>query len=361
MGVSARTSVTSAGGPAGEVQAQGSRVQYFEWARAFGALGIVVLHVFIAICNETPSPGVSMGRWLVYRELGMVLSRWCVPVFLMVSGALLLDPAKELGLPKLRRYVGRMLFIICTFGLAFALMQEYVDQGPGWGMVLVSLRDLVFEQSWDHLWYVYAMVGIYALTPLLRAFVARASRGEYRWTLAWLLAFCFAVPTLNSLLGWSLTAFCLTIPCYFTYYLMGHYVHTYLRFDWRWAVAGLACVAAMGWLVAWGTPRGDVEAGLFYAPGSPLLCVYAVAIFLGLRRLLDAVPIRSVPAAAVLARYSFGVYLIHPLFGHLALMLTNPLDYPPVLYEVAVIAMATVGSVALTWLLKRLPGFRRAL
>lgn len=337
------------------------KVQYFEWARAFGALGIVLLHVFICIARGVPDPGIGTGRLVAYRELGMVLSRWCVPVFLMISGALLLDPAKEVGLAKLRRYVGRMLFVICSFGFVFALMQEYVDIGPGWEMVLVAARDVVFQQSWDHLWYVYAMVGLYAVTPVLRAFTAHASREEFRWVLGFALGFSLAVPTLNALLGWNLTTFFLGFSSCFAYYLLGWYAHAYLRYSWKWGVGALVCVAAMAALTAWGTTRGLAQTGQVYAPESPLVLVYALAIFLALRRFLDAVPIASCPPLAAVARYSFGIYIIHPLFGHVALLFANPLDYPVGAFELVLFAVSVVGSIAITWLLKHLPGFRRAL
>lgn len=341
------------------------KVNYFEWARALGALGIVLLHVLTAILRETGIAVDDPVRFATYRVLGMLVGRWCVPVFLMVSGALLLDPDHDVGLPKLRRYVGRMLFVICTFGLVFALMQEYVwCGGLSWAMVGYALRDVLFGESWDHLWYVYAMVGLYALTPVLRAFVARASQEEYRWVLGFLLAFAFAVPTLNGVLGWNVTAFYLTIPSCFTYYLLGHYVHRHLRWSRRWAAGACACVLAMAALTVWGTLASDLEpgqVGLFYAPECPLMVVYAVAVFLGLRRLLDGVPIGGHRLFATIARYSFGIYLVHPLFGHIALRLWDPLDFPPVTYEALLFVVAVAGSVAVTWLLRRLPGFRRAL
>lgn len=338
------------------------RIEYLEWARAFGALGIVVLHVLIAITRAVPDPGIGTGRLVAYREIGMLLSRWCVPVFLMVSGTLLLSPSKDVGLPKLRRYVGRMLFVICTIGFVFALMQEYVRQGGlGWAMLGIAARDVIFAQSWSHLWYLYAMVGLYALTPVLRAFVARATRDEYRWVLGFLVAFALGVPTANTLLGWGLTEFYLAIPNSFVYYLLGHYVHNHLRLSWRWVAGALASVAVMAVFVVWGTGRPGVETGAIYAPESPLIMVYSVAVFLAFRRLLDDVPIRRCPPLAIVSKYSFGVYIVHPLFAHLVLRFVDPLVYPAGLFEVALIAISVVGSVALTWLLRLLPGFRKVL
>lgn len=345
------------------VPSQDHKIQYLEWARAFGALGIVILHVLIAIVRGVPDPpGVGSMRLIVYREIGMLLSRWCVPVFLMVSGALLLDPAKEVGLPKLRRYIRRMLFIIGTIGFVFAIMQEYVQQGGwSWSTVGIAIRDVLFAQSWDHLWYLYAMVGLYALTPILRAFTAQATREEYRWVLGFLISFALCVETANVLFGWSLSQVYLSIPSTYVYYLLGYYVHTYLRLNWKWVLAGMGCVVVMAAFIPWSASRPNVQAGAIYAPESPFITVYSVAVFLGLRHLLDKVPIERHPLFATVARYSFGIYVIHPLFGHLALLFTNPLDYPTGIYELVVIVVSVVGSIALTWLLKRLPGFRRAL
>lgn len=338
------------------------KIQYLQWARAFGAIGIVVLHVFIATVLAVPDPGIGTERLVVYRELGMLLSRWCVPVFLMVSGTLLLDPRKDVGLSRLRRYVGRMLFVICTIGFVFALMQEYVEQGGlGWEVLGAAVVDVLFAQSWDHLWYLYAMVGLYALTPVLRAFVAHAGRDEFRWVLGFLVAFALGVPTANALLGWGLTQFYLSIPSTFVYYLLGYYVHSYLRLDRRWVFAAVACVAAMAVFIAWGTGTSGVQTGVIYAPESPLITVYAVTIFLALRHLLDAVPIEGHPVFATIARYSFGIYIVHPLFAHAILLFIDPLACPAGLYELVLSLVSLVGSIAVTWALKKLPGFRRVL
>lgn len=340
--------------------AGGKKINYLEWARAFGALGIVILHTCIAIARGVPDLGT--GRLVVYREVGMLLARWCVPVFLMVSGTLLLDPERDVGLPKLRRYVARMLFVICTIGLVFALVKEWVQQGArGWLLVVDALRDVLFAQSWSHLWYLYAMVGLYALTPVLRAFTARATREEYRWVLGFLVVFALGVYTANALLGWGITQFYLSIPNSFVYYLLGYYAHTYLRFDWHWALGGAVCAVAMALFIPWGTATPGINTGAIYAPESPLVTVYALALFLALRRFLDNVPIARHRLFATVARYSFGIYVIHPLFGHLAVRFTSPLAYPAGLYEATVVVLSVAGSIALTWLLRRFPGFRRAL
>lgn len=345
---------------AGDAAAGGHKINYLEWARAFGALGIVLLHTCIAITRGVSDIGT--GRLIAYREVGMLLSRWCVPVFLMVSGTLLLDPARDVGLSKLRRYVGRMLFVICTIGLVFALVKEWVQEGAeGWSLVLGALRDVLCAQSWSHLWYLYAMVGLYALTPVLRAFTARATREEYQWVLGFLVAFSLGVYTANALLGWELTQFYLAIPNSFVYYLLGYYAHAYLRFDWRWGVVGAASALAMAFFIPWGTQTPGIDTGAIYAPESPLICVYAASVFLGLRRFLDGVDIGWHRIPSAIARYSFGIYVIHPLFGHLAVRFTDPLAYPAGLYELVVFAVSVAGSMAITWLLKRLPGFRHVL
>lgn len=332
------------------------RIDYLDWGRSLGCLAIVLLHALVTIRF-----GADLDRTAYAVSLGVdtALTRWGVPVFFMISGALLLDPAKEVGLPKLRRYVVRMLCVLGTVGFALAIVKSYFDMGE---MSLAVVGDAALRvleaDTWGHLWYLYALIGLYLLTPVFRPFVAHASRQEMRAVLVVCVVFVMAVPTVSGVLDLNLTTFYVSLPAAAVYYLLGYYANRYLRWSRKWAVAGAAgaagAVAFVEVLYAlW--DNGTVG----YVPEDPLICLYSVAVFLALRHFLGGVPVRRHRVFSGLAAYSFGIYLVHPAFQHLFLLQVPLTALPPVVYEVAMCAVSLAGSIAVTWVLKRLPGFRR--
>ena len=144
-------------------------IWYLQWLRALGAVAIVLLHAVrsVELVDELEATVPALVR---AETLGVaILSRWAVPVFLMMSGALMLDPAREMPPRKLARHIWRIVFVLATFGFAFCVMEVAYDAKTVDARVLVvAFANLLRGHSWDHLWYLYATLGLYALTPFLR-------------------------------------------------------------------------------------------------------------------------------------------------------------------------------------------------
>ena len=57
-----------------------------------------------------------------------------VPVFIMISGALFLNPSKEVGFGLFgRKYVKRIVSVLVLFGLPMCLIKTYLSKGGGGG------------------------------------------------------------------------------------------------------------------------------------------------------------------------------------------------------------------------------------
>ena len=103
------------------------KIGYFEWARALGAQAIVALHVQVACALSQSLSDAHAMSLFVEAEILVPLTRWAVPVFFMISGALLLDPERQMGWRKVGRHVWRLALVLLTFGLAFCLMEQAFD------------------------------------------------------------------------------------------------------------------------------------------------------------------------------------------------------------------------------------------
>ena len=329
---------------------KGKTINYFVWLRAFGAVAIVVLHAFVTL-HLAGEGQISALRLGVEETLTIVLARWAVPVFFMMSGALMLDPDREMGWRKTLRHVWRLGFVLLTFGYAFCLIELWATHHVlNARIAYVALLNLLHENSWDHMWFVYQLLGFYLMTPFIRPWVAQASREEYGRVA---LVGCLLLLGMRFASGFFPFIFYygVYLPHCFAYYLIGLYVHRYLTFDLRWALAGavsvvasVVCVVFMGWDWAAEPVRG-------------LIAPYAIALMLAAKRWLDK-SLDAHPVVALLADYSFGIYLIHPAFQHLLVRLFDVVALPAVVANIIMMVVPLALSVVFVALIRLIPGFK---
>lgn len=326
-------------------------IHYIQWIRAVGAVAIVLLHAFVTVHIALGPQVVGPTRMMVEEAISIVLTRWAVPVFFMVSGGLMLDPDREMGWGKVLRHVWRLGFVLLTFGFAFCLSELVVDQGSFQPAQLpAALIRLLDQDSWDHMWYVYQLLGFYLMTPFIRPWVAQASQKEYGRVAFWACIVLLGTRAASMFMP-IIMYYGVSIPHCFAYYLIGPYVMRYLQLNRRWVVAGLLSLATTLVLtLGFGFENATEPIRIFIAP-------YSVLVFLLFKRYLD-IPLDGHPAIAVLADYSFGIYLIHTVFQHLLAMNVDLAAYPAVLVDVVLTVVPLALSVASVWLLRLIPGFK---
>lgn len=333
-----------------------SRINYFDWLRGAATAAVVLLHEMNMVLSNHQVAELGTPLYLVWTWMQIVLVRWAVPCFLMISGALLLNPKRELGWRKLARYELRMIAVLAVFCPVYACVSA---RGVSVAAVLTGLRKALFQDSWDHLWYVYALMGLYLLTPILRGYVAVAGRAEQRTTLLVLGVVCLLVPTINAAAATNIPTLVWVGSSLF-YYLLGSYVHRFCRLNGQIALAGTLSLIALLGLSAWLIAGWQWYPLWLIKPACPLTALWSTLVYLLAKRHLSG----TTPpfALAWLSRHSLGIYLVHPialvvLYRRLFWLPYQPLF--PVAFEVVVYALALGSSVAVVAALARIPGLRK--
>lgn len=321
-------------------------------ARWMAALAVVLLHCAAFPLTSVSDYGSSDWQW---ANLYDAASRWCVPVFVMISGALLLDPRKRE--PFISFYQRRALRIApaiafwSVFYLLWGALMYHLDGMPmdaaAW------LRKAASGEPYYHLWYLYMLVGLYLFAPYLRALYRRCSR---RQRMAAVVAI-FVLAMLQTLhrelnaggYGFFLTWF---LP-YISYFLAGRMMFEgQLRLPMPALILGAAIVltAAGASLLS----SADALNVYFYDTFSLTVPLMSLAVF---QLILNA---RSVPRMPAVAPLTFGVYLAHPIFLDLA---TRSGLYAPtsgIAWQTPLAAVLIFFlSLGLVLLVRRLPGGTR--
>lgn len=344
-------------------RANDGRLAYADLLRAFAALAVVVLHVTSVWFWETPVSGAAWRTFNIYD--GLV--RWCVPVFLMLSGMFLLDPKKEVTKPAICfKYILRILTALLFWGFLYAL----VDTGVLFHFTLSGALDAFLQvlraNTHYHLWFLYMLIGLYLVTPILRAFVRGASRGDFHWFFALAFLFSALLPTLlqfrpsQTVSRWVGLMEIRLVLGYVGYYVAGYYLKNFQIG--RVAEFVIYLLGAAGaFVTVAGTDVLSQQAGApmltLYDYLTPNVCAMAVALFVLFRYVLGVSEEQGRRrGVSAVARLSFGIYLCHEFFIMLLRYFgVSTLSFLPALSVPLLSGGVFLCSFAVAWLLSKIP------
>ena len=139
----------------------------------------------VAICavivTHVTAPAFGMGDvgsapWLTALFWASV-SHASVPLFLMASGALLLDPGRELTLRKLyTKNFPRLLIALLFWAVCYKVFIMVLFGGVTVPGLIQAGKELVLFRHEEHLYYLHIMLLVYAFLPLTRLVSCHAPR-----------------------------------------------------------------------------------------------------------------------------------------------------------------------------------------
>ena len=280
--------------------------------KALAITGVILIHVSAGGYSHP----VGSFDWLSALFWGSV-SRASVPIFLMVTGALMLDPRRELTLRQLwLQKIPRLLASLLAWALIYQLWQMgRYDGGITPQELAEAVKQVLAFQHQNHLYYLLMALLVYALLPVTRIITAHADRHTLEYLLILWAVLGILYPTFKGC--WPLTLL-RGIPTQYGlnltytsagYGLLGWYLRQYAASPRRWALTGAAgFLVIFGGTVVLSLKDGSLNETLLEAasPGTALLaagiCGWTFSAP-GVRR--------TMPALHTLSRASFCVYLIH--------------------------------------------------
>jgi len=159
----------------------------------------------------------------VYKSLTLS----CVPLFVMLSGALLLQPAKinepiKVFLKKRAKRIGLAYAFWSVIYLAWGF---FVTQTPVTldGVIQAIVMGL-FYGPWYHVWFLYLIAGLYLITPILRAVVAHGSRNLLKYLIILWFIGVAVVPLLRLMTGFVLVDTLFVFGGWIGYFVLGTYL-----------------------------------------------------------------------------------------------------------------------------------------
>lgn len=334
------------------------KITYIEYIRVFAAVAVVFLHIVMTLPNNYSVAELGVFNYTVFSDCYMLV-KWAVPCFIMVSGALLLNPQKEITVKKTWKYILRMLEVLLTFGVVYALMElVFSEKTINAYMFLKAILNTLEGKTWDHMWYIYVLISIYIIMMPLKDFIRAQSRNTIRIFIIVLIAGNFIIPTINTIFGTNIKTL-MPIGEYITYFLIGYYISTISKESSIykksiWISGGIATLAMIG-LESYSLTVYGNTAVVNHMSGEILTLIQSVSVFMIVRILFENIEILRI--AKTVSACSFGIYLIHPFWINLIYKVFDitPLSMPIGVGIVVLFVSVFLLSFCTTWILKKVP------
>lgn len=307
------------------------------------------------------------------------LLRPCVPLFVMITGALLL-PVKGEASVFYKKRIPRVFWPFLIWSVIYNLFpwitgllglspdvildvfpysgEEATRQSLGVSLGYIAEIPLNFSLLDVHMWYIYLLIGLYLYLPIFSAWVEKASDKAKLWFLvAWgittLLPYYneYVSPYLWGTCSWNSFGMLYYFAGFNGYLMLGHYLR---KLDWPTGkilamgipmfVIGYA-VTFIGFRHVTALPEySDELLELFFTYNSLNVVMMTAPVFM----LVKKVNIQSVTLQKALANLTlcgFGIYMVHYFFTGPSVILMRIIGIPLGLQ----IPLAAVVAFSISW------------
>jgi surface polysaccharide O-acyltransferase-like enzyme len=332
---------------------------------------VIFLHVTNTFFNQAQFSGATDTEWwtfVVYKSLALC----CVPLFVILTGSLLLQPKKldepiSVFLNKRLKRIG-LAFIFWT--IVYLVWSFYITNTPfSLDNVYMGLVSSFSTGAYYHFWYIYLIAGLYLITPLIRAGVAFDNYKLKSYLIKiWFIGICI-VPLLPLLTGFSLPGETFVVGGFTGLFLMGSYLQRNRlkrRFIYGFLIIGFIFTLVSTWVMTYQVPSVSNDYTFFdYLMINVVLM--SIGAFAFLLRFSSDWPGKKHPHAmkivTTISRNTLAIYLVHViileslvrgLFGFTLDLTVLPIIVVPLVS--VVILFVTLGIILLA---KRVPGLKK--
>jgi surface polysaccharide O-acyltransferase-like enzyme len=296
------------------------------------------------------------------------IARVCVPIFVMLAGALLLQPSKadEPLRQFYRKRWDRLGLPFIFWSIIYFAWAALVNGKP---LTLQSVTQGVLTGPYYQFWFLYLLVGLYLLTPILRVALKYASRHVLKYTLVVWFVGTAIMPLLTLFGSYYLNANFFIFTGWIGYYVLGAYLIgmgfkrrlliSGLIGGWLWTILGSYLIVAT---------LGEKFSQFFYDGFSVNIIVASAALFLLMLTVspqaLQAKHPRGSRVLKVIGDNTLPIFLFHVIvleslqYGYFGFTLSITSMNPFIAVPLSV-ALTLLICLAVIVPLKRIPHLKR--
>jgi surface polysaccharide O-acyltransferase-like enzyme len=330
-------------------QLDNKSTDWLDAVRWIATIAVITIHVVAPYLYQYGQ--ISNLNWNIYNIIDS-LSRFAVPFFVMLSGALLLNRSITLTDFLKKRFI-RILIPFLFWSIAYSIYHYFkADEYQNTNYLIYFISSLVDGASY-HLWYIYMLIGLYLAIPILNKWIVNANNNlVHYFILIWFFGLTISFFDIRLSKDFSLTIF----TGYLGYLILGYYIaHRSSKINTYLLLAIFIASVAFTFFATLIHPLvNGVFNGKYYQYLSINVVMASASLFMLVKNsfnlnkyYLDKIKYCN--------KYGFGVYLVHVfVLDALQLLTINGGFINPIIGTVVTIIVCYLISLLLIALLSRI-------
>nr|WP_291666145.1 acyltransferase family protein [Clostridium sp.] len=321
---------------------------------------VVMLHVSGVLWVSLDVTSLDWSLINIYNSL----SRCSVQIFIMLSGVFLLSPQKNISDKSIyTKYLPRIIISLIFWSAIYLISTPFNIESVKYIIVSILKGSTNY-----HLWFLYMLIGLYVMTPILRIITKNATKKQIEYFLAIGIIISIIVPNLSeysplSFISTNIDKMYLFMPrSYLIFYLLGFY---FTNFEMnRTTKKIIYCLGVLGalftiFITQYLSNRNLAPTDSWQGVFSLNTLLYSSAVFIFLKNWLDKLKFssRSLNIISLLSACSFGVFLTHDLFIKYLIrhnILTTNLINPILTVPLITLGIFILSNI-LSYIIKKIP------
>ena len=285
------------------------RVLYFDILKIVAIVFVILIHV---ISEYWDSLNINSGSFIILSILESI-SRFCVPIYFMVSGALFLSDEKKITFKDiLKKYVPRILLLFVFWNLLYSFLSVIITKDViTLKMVGKVLLNTLLGEGIFHLYFLPIIIGFYLCVPLIKKITVKENKELLKYFIIILFIFFGFERLLEYLFNISIS-YQLLFGGYLIYFILGYYLSTFeiskKETNIIYILGILGFIITLGFTIVFSKAKGITDVFLKYDTFNVIM--YSSCVFLFAKNHFNKFNDKLLN---VLSRTNFGVYLIHGL------------------------------------------------
>lgn len=161
----------------------------YDLLRVISMLAVILIHIsntWVLGFTEYVAEGGNVGALVnpIIPCFYNTITRFAVPCFVMLSGAFLLDDNRTANYhvfyKKQLMKIGKPTFIIGILYVLYRIPLCFLGEKSGTEDIVALIRDIFVGKPFYHMWYMYMLIGLYLMAPIVVRFKNTISYEKFR-------------------------------------------------------------------------------------------------------------------------------------------------------------------------------------
>lgn len=296
------------------------RIIYLDVLRCLACLAVIMIHTSAGfVVKNFGCKSFWMGNILDS------LSRFAVPIFIMISGALLLDSKYDYSNKKNIKHIKKLIGFYFFWSLLYSIYSNLYLPYSLYGSMNYKKFILSIISGPYHLWFIPMLCGLYLILPILRLWINKKNKKEIQHFMILSTIFIFFIPQFIRIVGYyypDIQSFKLFfnsfnlqfVGGYTLYFILGWYLNNYdvkRSYVYSLGVIGILFSVIATYLLSIDSNMARYE----YDNLSMNILFYSIMVFVLVKSYCSKKEInkRILSIVNSISKYSLGIYAIHAL------------------------------------------------